>query len=224
MNKLFDLDSPIMRFLSSMTDLVFLSLLWFVCCLPIITIGPSTAAMYHVTLKLARKEEQVSIGRYFFKGFKDNFKQGILLNLIFIVVGAVLFFDYLIMSNAEGSVGVISSVSFLVMGIWWLCIMFYAYPLQAQFYNSIRRTLLNAAVLSMRKLVNTVIVFILNMLPVIVAFLSLEIFIRLAPVWVLLTPGVAAYLCSMRFAKLFAPYLEPDSSVENSGTEMDEEA
>lgn len=224
MNKLFDLDSPIMRFLSRMTDLVFLSLLWFLCCLPIITIGPSTAAMYHVTLKLARKEEEVSISRCFFKGFKDNFKQGIILNLIFIVVGAVLFFDYLIMSNAEGTAGITSSFVFLVMGIWWLCIMFYAYPLQAQFYNSIRRTLLNAAILSMRKLVNTVIVFTLNMLPLIVAFLSLEIFIRLAPVWVLLTPGVAAYLCSVRFAKLFDPYLKPDSSEEVTGTEPDEES
>lgn len=224
MNKLFDLDSPIMRFLSRMTDLVFLSLLWFLCCLPIITIGPSTAAMYYVTLKLARKEEEVSISRCFFKGFKDNFKQGIILNLIFIVVWAVLFFDYLIMSNAEGTAGVTSSFVFLVMGIWWLCIMFYTYPLQAQFYNSIRRTLLNAAILSMRKLVNTVIVFTLNMLPLIVAFLSLEIFIRLAPVWVLLTPGVAAYLCSVRFVKLFDPYLKPDSSEEVTGTEPDEEA
>lgn len=218
MNKLFDLDSPIMQFLSRMADLVVLSFLWFVCCLPIITIGPATAAMYYVTLKLTRKEE-VQITQCFFQGFKSNFKQGVIMNLIFIVVGVILAWDYLIMLSVEGTYGLICCTSFLVMEIWMLCIMFYAYPLQAQFYNTIRRTLMNAAILSMRKFLSTVMFFALNMLPVIVAFISLPVFVKLAPVWVLLTPGLSAYLCSMRLNKLFEPYLKP-AEKEQENTEI----
>ena len=55
--------------------------------------------------------------------------------------------------------------------------------------------------------------------PVIVAFISLQIFVQLAPVWVLLTPGLSAYLCSMRLNKLFAPYLKP-AETEQENTEI----
>ena len=57
MNKLFNMDSPFMIKLAKFADMVILSILWIVCCIPIFTIGPATAALYHVTLKLARKED-----------------------------------------------------------------------------------------------------------------------------------------------------------------------
>ena len=221
MNKLFDLNSPFMRVLSRMADLVFVSILWVICCIPIITIGPATAAMYHVTLKLARKED-VHVISCFFQGFKNNFKQGVILNIIFLVVGTVIFLDYFIMSNAEGTAGMLTSTCFFVMGIWLLCIMFYAYPLQAQFYNPIRRTLKNAAILSMQKFRNTVIVFLLNMLPVILLLVSVDTMkfvILTAPFWVALAPGLGAFLCAKRFVKLFDPYVNPDKETESADAE-----
>ena len=101
---------------------------------------------------------------------------------------------------------------FLVLFIWMLCAMFYAYPLQAQFYNSIRRTLMNAMILSTQKFGNTVVIFLLNMIPVIVSFISYQIFISAMPIWILVAPAVIAYLCSRRFVVLFAPYIEPQEA------------
>ncbi len=207
MNKWFDLDSPIMTALSRMTDMVILSLLWFVCCLPVFTIGPATVAMYYVALKWARKEE-VKISSAFFQAFKKNFKQGVIMNLLFLVVGAVLLADYFIMATMNTSRGDLSSTVFLVMGIWMLCIMFYAYPMQAQFFNTIRQTLINAALLSARKFGVTVIVFVLNMLPVILGFISPVVLVRTSPVWVMLAPGVVAFVNAKLFAKLFDPFLK----------------
>ena len=152
MNKIFDVDSPVMRALSKITDMCFLSVLWFVCSIPIITIGPATAAMYYVALKWA-KQEEIKLGATFFRSFKENFKQGVALNLIFLIVGAILFFDYVYMGAVEGTAAMLCSMCFLSMGIWWLCIMFYTYPLQAQFFNPIKRTLINAAILSICSLV-----------------------------------------------------------------------
>ncbi len=217
MNKLFDLNSPIMRLLSRLTDMVFLSILWVICCLPVITIGPATTAMYSVALKWARQDE-VKLGSAFFQSFKKNFKQGVVLNIIFMVVGVILVLDYVFMSAMNTTAGNICSGCFFALGIWMLCIMFYTYPLQAQFVNTIRQTLLNAAILSMRKLMDTVIVFVLNMLPVIVLYISvrmfssLELFVRLAPVWILVAPGVTAFLCAKRFVKLFDPYLPKEET------------
>ncbi len=219
-NKLFDLDSPFMRVMSKMTDLVLLSLLWFFCCLPVITIGPATVALYYVTLKMARGEE-MKITTTFFRGFKENFKQGLVQNLLFLIVGIVLLLDYIIMSAVDTTSGMISSAGFLVMGIWMLCIMFYTYPLQAQFYNTIRRTLLNAAILSMRKLGTTVALFALHILPVILGYFSFEALVRTAPAWVMLAPGLIAFLSAKLLIKIFDPYLKA-AGVENTETVAEE--
>ena len=178
MNKLFDLNSPFMRALSRLADLVILSFLWFVCCLPVFTIGPASAAMCFVAMKLAKKEE-IRVAPTFFQSFKVNFKQGVILNLIFLAVGAILALDMVYFGSAELGVGtgitLIRGV-FMAMGVWALCIMFYAYPMQAQFYNPIRRTLRNAAILSMQNPVNTVVVFAINMIPAIFVYVSVQVF------------------------------------------------
>ncbi len=220
MHKFFDLNSPFMSFLSRLADMVWLSVLWFLCCLPVITIGASTTALYYVALKLARDEE-VAVTACFFKGFKENFKQGFVLNLIFLIVGAILVADYFIMSGVQSGAGTYSSALFFVMFIWMLCIMFYTYPLQAQFVNPIRRTLMNAAMLSMRRILDTVLIFVLNMLPVILAFASFGLFIRTSPIWIMLAPGVVARICAGRFVKMFAPYL-PKVEEEEEDEETEE--
>lgn len=218
MNKLFDLNSPVMRAVSRIADLVMLSFFWFVCCLPVITIGPATAALCFTAMKIARKEE-IRVGVTFFQSFKVNFKQGIIMNLIFLVAGAVLAADlyyFAFIQQGTGTGLMLMQATFIAMTIWALCIMFYAYPLQAQFYNPIKRTLRNAMVLAMQKPVNTVIIFFLNIFPVLFAYLSvkltnsLELIVRSAPIWVLLAPGLLAYLCGKRFVKIFDPYLNPE--------------
>ncbi len=219
MNKLLDLNGPFMSFLSKCADIIVLSALWFLCSIPIITIGPATAALYYVALKIVRKEEGLKISQAFFRSFAVNFKQGVVLNLIFIALGVVIFLDYFIMSSVDGLWGTICSVCFFVMGIWLLCIMYYAYPLQAQFVNPIRTTLKNSALLAAQNFGTTVTVFLVHMIPVAVAFISFKTFVLAAPAWALLAPGVFAYVCSMRFAKIFDPLIKPVESEEPAEVE-----
>lgn len=49
----FSTDSKLYRFMSRLTDLVKLNLMWLIFSLPIITLGISTIAAYTVTLKMA---------------------------------------------------------------------------------------------------------------------------------------------------------------------------
>ena len=211
MNKWFNIDSPIMVGLSRMTDLVILSFLWFVCCLPVVTIGASTTAMYYVALKVVRNEEDVKIVPTFIQGFKSNFKQAAIMNIISLVLGAVLLVDAYYWFFGQGTMALLSCAIFLAMFVWLLCIMFYAYPLQAQFYNTVKQTFVNAAILSIRKFPITILVFVLNMLPIILAFIppwGLTVVVRTAPIWILLYPGIAAAINARLFAKMFDPFLK----------------
>ena len=51
-----------------------LNLLWLVCCIPVFTAGAATTAVYYVTLKLVRDEDDSTI-KSFFRSFIQNFKQ-----------------------------------------------------------------------------------------------------------------------------------------------------
>ncbi|MBR3643379.1 MAG: YesL family protein, partial [Parasporobacterium sp.] len=107
MSALFNLDNPIWRFMGKLVDVCILTILWFVCSflwIPIVTMtvfgeslhilvfiasflpaavlsGPSTTAVYYVTLKLVRDEESYTT-RSFFKSFRENFKQGCIIGAI----------------------------------------------------------------------------------------------------------------------------------------------
>ena len=74
MNSLFNIDSPIMTFLSRVADLVILNILYVVCCLPIFTIGAATSALYYQVMKMSKNEESYAF-RGNFKAFKDNFRK-----------------------------------------------------------------------------------------------------------------------------------------------------
>ena len=69
----FNLDSPFMRFLTKMADLIILNILYMICCIPIVTIGAASTALYTVSMKAVKNEESYII-RGYFKAFKENFK------------------------------------------------------------------------------------------------------------------------------------------------------
>ena len=73
MNGLFSINSPLWRFMDKALRLIWLNLLWFLCCLPVVTIGAATTALYSVTLKYARDEEGY-LTRSFFQAFRQNFR------------------------------------------------------------------------------------------------------------------------------------------------------
>ena len=78
MNKIFRSDNPFWIGMGSIFDLFVLNLLWLLCCLPIVTIGPATAAFYYAMINLVRGEETY-LSKDFFHSFRQNLKQGIFL-------------------------------------------------------------------------------------------------------------------------------------------------
>ena len=90
--KLFNLDSPVMVFLSKVANLMILNVLTIICCIPIFTAGAAITALYYVTIKMARGDDPYIIKGYF-KSFKENFKQATIIWLIMLVVIAIIAVD-----------------------------------------------------------------------------------------------------------------------------------
>lgn len=218
MGRFFSADSPLMAYLTKLRDWMILSILWLVCSIPVITVGVSTAAMYYVTLKMAKKEE-ISIFKSFFRSFKDNFKQGVLLTLIVLVVGIILLSDCLYFSRVAGLKGAILTGVFGAISVCCLAVVLYVFPFMAQFSNTISGILKSAVVLAIRNIRRTGIVLVFHVIPVVLRFAAYEVFMSLFPVWLFVAPGAIAYLCSTCHVKSFEPLIQAIRSKQEQAAE-----
>ncbi len=92
MRKLFDMESPLMGFLFKTFDCIFLSLLWAVFSLPVLTMGASTAALYAAVHKCIQKEEGHLVPT-FWNVFRENFKTATICWLAILLAFALLTLD-----------------------------------------------------------------------------------------------------------------------------------
>ena len=75
MNKMFDLDSPLMQVLGFIADLFILNLVFLACCLPIVTIGAAQSGLFNAMRVLQDPEDDTSVTKAFFAAFRVGFKQ-----------------------------------------------------------------------------------------------------------------------------------------------------
>lgn len=150
MERLFNQDNPIMRFLGRAFDMMILNLLFIVCSLPIFTIGASLSALHYTCLKMKDPDEGY-VHKNFFKSFKMNFKQGTVLWLIMLVIGLLLFFETrMAVQITEGPVKLIRTMIMIATVLWYM-VMSWTFALQSRFVNTIGHTLRNAALLTFAK-------------------------------------------------------------------------
>ena len=84
--------------------LSWINLIWLLFSIPIITVIPSTFAMYSVVIKLVKGEDEADILPTFIQDFKKYFKKGFPLGLALFVIGAFLYADMLILKEQAGSI------------------------------------------------------------------------------------------------------------------------
>ena len=139
------IDSPFMRFMGTVADLMILNVLTIICCIPVITAGASFTAMHYVLLKIARKEEGYIL-KSFFRSFKQNFLQATVIWLIMLVVIAALFVDWrLTRMNRFPMVYVV--LMYMAIGITYL-VFLYVFPVLSHYSNTIRGTFKTAFIMS----------------------------------------------------------------------------
>ncbi len=149
--KIFSVDGGLYKFISRLWDVIKLNFLWLICSLPIITIGVSTIAAYDVALKIVNNDEGY-VARGFFKAFKANFKQGMIIGPITALLVVALFFYYRL-RNIETYIFVLG---FLAAFLFYFALV-YTYPLLARYENSVIKTIKNSMRISLRYIGKTII-------------------------------------------------------------------
>ena len=94
MGKLFDLDSPFIRALNRVADLMILNLVVLFFVIVPFTGGAALTGMHYVLLKMVRNEETYVV-KGFWKSFKLNFKQATIIWIIIMALAGIIGVDFL---------------------------------------------------------------------------------------------------------------------------------
>lgn len=192
MKSLFNLDNPFMQFLSRVADLILLNVMLILLSLPVFTAGAALAALHRVCQNMVFETDS-GVFRPFLRAFRDNFRQATLVWLAELVVTAALVCDALLVMAYFGKSTVmyvlLGVLAFLVAGV---CA--YLIPLIARYNNTLRQHLNNAMVLAVIKLPKTLLLTLMNLLPILLALLSLEVFVQTLIFWVIIGFAFMAFL------------------------------
>jgi len=215
MSNLFSIDNPVFTFLGKACDVIILSLVWIVLCIPIVTIGPSNTALYYATVKVIRRERGYLL-REFFKSFRLNFKKGLIvgvfLTLCYIVLGFDLMWAWNYLKNG-GAMGSILLGAFAAISILVACFSIYIYPILSRFEMSIKQLVKASIFMSLRHLPSTIAMLIITAAGFVLVYMI--------PILFFVIPGSVVILNSFLMEKIFKKYM-PKAETEEENTKKDE--
>ena len=184
-------------------DLALLNLLWLVCCLPVVTIGASTAALHSVVRKMAACG-YYTVWRGFWQGFRENWKQG---TAVMLILGAVLLIslgDFSIGLRRPGLTGI--ACQFVgVLGIIAVVLTFsLAFPVLTRYRLGLWSVLKNALLLSFANLHIVLAGLAAAALFPVLGWLSINLMIIAVPGWVMLGVSLPAFVQQLLMQKVYA--------------------
>lgn len=92
MNWILKGEESILSFINKIGQLIIVTVLWLISCLPIITIGTACSAMYYTVVKVIRREHGY-LHKEYMKAFKRNVKNGCIFTIGFIIWGLILYLN-----------------------------------------------------------------------------------------------------------------------------------
>lgn len=205
-NRIFDVDNAVFRAIDTIGKIFILNLYWVICSLPIFTIGASTSALLYASMKLHDREGYVTSN--FFSSFKENFKQATEIWLIYLVIGILLGFDFMMGNQAKDTLGVCMQGAAMILAIPYFLSLLYVFGVQSRFMNPVKDTIRYSFFMALRNMKCTIQMAILMILLVwanttvlLVNFLTLVYGF-----------GLMGYFFAAYYKKAFGKYLNPEEN------------
>lgn len=196
------LKEGIINFLTIAGDLIVLNFFWFVCSIPLITIGPATCALYSVTLKLAEDPEESVIKR-FFKAFKENFIQSLIVGVFSIFAILTIYVDVIYALSIQGTIQKVYIVIAILLLAILLTIVSFGNALIVRYKNTLKEHIKNAFKLAFINPVQTLLIWLILLSPLFM-FLFIPPIILVYLGWLLIFVfSLPTYLCSKVIFKIF---------------------
>jgi uncharacterized membrane protein YesL len=195
-------------------DIVKISLLWLVCSIPIVTIGPATVALNKITLEMVDESEGY-VARDFLKAFKANLKTSIPLGILGVAALYAVYLDMQFFHAVEGS-PMLFLVAAIITGFVCSMAFIYAFPLMARYDNRTLRTLRLSYEIATRYFLRTLLLAFLVALEIVLFLWNYTLMF----IGVLVGPGTIALTVSAFAMRFFREIEKEPGAVDKQETEQ----
>lgn len=199
MRKFFNMENPVWNFFSKIFCMIYLNLLWMVCCIPVMMIGPSTTALHYAMLKVVSGDDS-DLTRHFFHSFKQNLKQGMLLGITATAVGVICVINYLYYIVSPGKIVSVVQVFHLIFILLYLMILTWLFGVLARFENTSLKILQFSFFLSFRHFGYTFMMLVTEASILLIAFF----YVPLLALWGM---GLISFVKCICFKAVFHKYI-----------------
>lgn len=203
MNSFFSYESKFSQVLMKIVDIICASLLWVICSIPLITIGASTKALFHVT-RVGLNGEDGYIFKKFWDGFIDNIKGSLIMWMIQGALLLVLSYDAFVLSHLAKNSIVFAflyyvNYFFILYVIVWAI---YACAYNNRFKQSTKVILKNSALLAIGYLPYSFMI--------IVVFLAAVLLLYYARITILILPAINTLFADSLMEKIFRKHMSKE--------------
>lgn len=173
----FDMDKPFWRWMGKIPEILLLSLMWYLCSIPIITIIPASCALFDAVSRNLMMDDKGCYKR-FFRSFVRELKQGIPLSIIWGVIAFVAIIGSRMINAyaAANSTFALFSILHLIMIIMSIGFIGWLIPLQSRYNHSILSLHTNAMRFFLGRLPGSAFMLIITVGIIILCFISVYTF------------------------------------------------
>lgn len=201
MEKIFSMDGTYARVMNFLWNILVISVLWLLCCLPVITIGAASTAAYYAAAKAVRHHTGI-VYREFFSSFRFNFRQSIPLTLAMGLLTLLLGMECLYLySDARIPVPVLCLFFAMLLSV--LGCGSYLWAALSRFDRGSFSLFRFSVVVTFRHILTTVLLLLL--------LLSCLAGVYFLPWGILLFPGLSFYLSTYPMERILLRYSPPKS-------------
>lgn len=207
MSELFNLDNGFFRFMGKIVDAVWVSVLWAVCCIPIVTAGASTTAFYYAVHKSIRHDEGY-ITKDFFKAFKINFIQSTICWLVLLALGVFLYVDARTTWNLLQAGDTVGNIFYLllVLAVIYAMVVIYVFPYISRFQDNNRTVIKNAFFLALGNPLRTIVILISTVISAYVLYVI--------PYLIVIVPTLYMFAVEQMMERNYKKFLPEEDSEE----------
>lgn len=202
-------DGFLCQTLGKVTDCLCLSLLWIISCIPIVTVGAATTAMYY-TIKKVVRYGITGILREYWHSFRSNFKQATLIWLMLVLIYGLLaiscYGTYVLYSAGYLPKALMVFLLLLVSAVTMWAI--YLFPCLARFNNATKQIMKNCAWLAILNFPWTILLAAIFLLTIAA--------IALIPIGLFLFPAGGMLISSYILERVFRKYMSPEDLAEDN--------
>lgn len=214
MMKFFSNQGPFGRLMARFWILFAANLLFMASCLPIVTAGAGLSALYYTTLRTLRGDGELHLVSTFWKGFKDNWKQGTIAWLVLLALAFLLYLE-IFWCGQIGGWAVLFQYALLGIGLAALSVGCYLFPVIAAFRGTLPQLVRNSFYFVMKRPPVAIIVVVLYIVPMYWTWLNTAALPLYAFLWCTVGFSGIAILVSKLILPLFVPYLPAVDSFGN---------